>query len=100
MTDQATMLSTAAGRMIGRLAQRRIGYRNLSDGPHSSAERFAASTTPPINGHANGQRRLRLRVKQRSADAQFGGRLCPNQRTSSEAIGMPETCQQRKFLGG
>jgi hypothetical protein len=51
MTDQATMLSTAAGRMIGRLAQRRIGYRNLGDGPHSSTERLAASTTSRLSPH-------------------------------------------------
>jgi len=48
MTDQATMLSTAAGRMIGRLAQRRIGYR-IGDGPHSSTERLAASTTSRLS---------------------------------------------------
>lgn len=51
MTDQATMLSTAAGRMIGRLAQRRIEYRNLGDGPHSSTERLAASTTSRLSPH-------------------------------------------------
>jgi hypothetical protein len=49
MTDQATMLSTAAGRMIGRLAQRRIGYRNLGDGPHSSTQSLAASTTSRLS---------------------------------------------------
>ena len=88
MTDQATMLSTAAGRMIGRLAQRRIGYRNLGDGPHSSTERLAAkhneSAQPPLTDVQTDSGDFAFGSK---ADLMAGGKqclICSQQRTSAE----------------
>ena len=52
--------------MIGRLAQRHIGYSNLGDGPPINGKirrEHNESAQPPINGHANGPRRLRLQSK-------------------------------------
>ena len=65
MTDQATMLSTAAGRMIGAcsatywIPQPRR-WAALING--KTRREHNESAQLPINGHANGQRRLRLRV--------------------------------------